>query len=370
MNFLGPNSTVGIITGDKQPLRLAQKANEMGFKVVVLTQQLAMWKFVDCQVIVGDSQNRVDLQKLLDVSDVVLYGEGNVQLADLQTLTAASKLVQDTEILDLVQDAYLEKCFFNDNNINIPPFTTVVDQNDLQQTVQEIGFPCVLKPIQRSLNHSFHKIFTNQEEIDNYRLPMQTFILESLVDIEQELFVMVGKDQSKQIQLYPIIKVNQTDGLQTAFVNLKDNDVIAKEVQDIAQTIATAITYQGLLAVKLCVTKTGMLYVERIYPGTIFAADIYREVMNFSQEELLLRSVCQWPMPLGQPRISGCNLMVTHDNLDQIIKLVQEHPQWKVTFNNNYQQDVGSNHVGVLTITADSEQKLRRMVNATNLWKL
>lgn len=371
MEFMEPNSKLGIIHGGSSDQQLAIQAQNMGFQVTVLTDQPKQWTNVVSKLIVGDYHNLDLLERLFQAVDLVLYNDSQIELPDPQQLAQPEKLVQGTEILDLMQDRYLERCFLNEHNLNITPYVTVVNKADLQMAVSEIGFPCLLKPIQRAVDPDFQETFYNQEQIDNYQLPQGSFILESLVDIHQEVFAMVTKDGAGDIKTYPLIKVTRPQGLKTALVTKTDEVALKQEVQEIAQTIGSHLHYQGLFAIKLCTTKSGMLYVERLYPGTVFSAQIFAAVTQTSQEELLIRSLCNWPLPNLTPWMNGCELQVTKKHLSTAVALIQQHPQWQLKFNH---REAGfptdQTEVGTLVVFAENEQQLINYVNATELWQI
>lgn len=372
MSFLGPASTIGIIGGGQSAFLLTQQALKMGFKVVILAKKAALANHENVQLIVGSHHQVADLQNLFSQSDLVIYDNEDLHLDLLDQIEGREKLVQGTQILDLVQDRYLEKSFLNNHNLNVVPFAAVVDDQDLQKTVQEIGFPCILKPIQKDVSAIDGKVFYNQDEIDAYHILQGSFILESLLDIQQEFVVLASKDEHGQIATYPVVQLtSQNRWAHTALINPQFNSILQGEIKEIAQTIAKNVNFRGLIAIKLCTTKAQALYVERIYLGTVFAANIYQAVTAYSQEELFLRSVCSWPVPNLQPLIAGCNLVVTKDNLDLAITELQNHPQWQLNLiPEKLQHDCLNPYLGVVTVLGTDYQKLQHYVNVTKFWKV
>ncbi|UQS81831.1 ATP-grasp domain-containing protein [Bombilactobacillus folatiphilus] len=369
MEFLGPKSTLGLISVDGSDVVVASQVLQMGLQLVILTTQPQLWHNFAGKIVVGDYRDPLVLDELFTQVDLVFYDNAELELPDLQQLKQPQKLVQGTEILDLMQDRYLERCFFNEHRLNITPYATVVGKEDLYRAVDEIGFPCVLKPIQRALYPKMQVTFENQEQIEQYQLPQGSFILESLIEIKQELFMLVTKDCLQQIQTYPLIQVTRQNTAKAALVVQEMDEVLVKEVQDIAQTIGQSLTYQGLFALKLCTTPSGMLYVERLYVGTVWAAQLFAQVTQSSQEELLLRSLCNWPIPVLEPWMNGCDLMVTDDQLLPAVGLLEQHPQWKLTMQNAF-LDKKPAHLGDLWVFAKKTDQLINYVNSTKIWKV
>lgn len=372
MSFMGPASTIGIIGDGRPTFLLVQQALKMGFHVVILAEHSALSAQEHVKLMVGSSQNIEDLQELFSQVDLVIYDNENLKLEHLEQISGNEKLIQGTELLDLVQDRYLEKSFLNNHNLNVVPFAAVVNNQDLRKTVEEIGFPCILKPIQKDVGLLDGVIFQNQMQVDSYHLPCGSFILESLLEIKKEIIVLASKDAQEQINIYPLIQITSKDRwLHTALVEQQTDSILQTEVQDIVRTIVANINFQGLIAVKLCTTNSEVLYVERIYLGTIFAANIYQAVTSYSQEELFLRSLCDWPLPQVAPLTSGCNLVVTKDNLALAVTELKQHPQWQLNFiPEQLQYDYLNPYLGVLTVLGTNYQKLQHYINSTKIWKV
>lgn len=48
----------------------------------------------------------------------------------------------------------MERAFLDQININIAPYVTVVSLDDVYQSIDSIGYPALLKPIQRELRNN------------------------------------------------------------------------------------------------------------------------------------------------------------------------------------------------------------------------
>lgn len=99
--------------------------------------------------LVGTSSDAAALQQLADRTTLITYMDENVDSEALAAATAPEQLPSGVRILDVVQDRYLEKVFFEDLNLNILPYAQVVTANDIAKAVEVVGFPAILKPIQK-----------------------------------------------------------------------------------------------------------------------------------------------------------------------------------------------------------------------------
>ena len=60
-----------------------------------------------------------------------------------------TRVPQGSDTLEITQDRLLERAFFEQLNINVAPYATIVSLDDVYQAVSSIGYPCILKPIQK-----------------------------------------------------------------------------------------------------------------------------------------------------------------------------------------------------------------------------
>ena len=105
----------------------------------------------------GALNSVTNLQKLAQFCDAMTYQYENIDTSVLDQLNAVN-LPQGTDILAITQDRQLEKVFFESHNLNIAPYATIVDINDVYDAVASIGYPCVLKPIQKGYGKQFQHI--------------------------------------------------------------------------------------------------------------------------------------------------------------------------------------------------------------------
>lgn len=374
MSFVYPRSYIGIIGGGQGSWQLAQAAHKLGFLVNLLVadaNDLAA-KEAD-QIIIGTSADTKLLRQLAAASEVVIFQNEKINVNSLNDAQIAHKLPQGTELLAMTQDRYLEKTFLEDHNINIAPYAMAVTLDDIRSAVDSLGFPCVLKPIQKGLGriHS-HYILRSHDDVE--RLPGQladgSYILESWVPYTKEFAIMVSKDAQKRVQTFPVLETVYHEGdFHSALAHQKNQPEIVQEIQRVATQIATAIDYQGILGVTFFETEAGVLFVNRIYPGPYQAADLYGSVTNFSQYELHLRNLCEWPVPDLVLRQEGALLSLPANLEPQVFGQIPKRVNWQFMFWPVLQQPLSSDAtIGEATIVANDYASLLELIENTELW--
>ena len=130
-----PDSMIGIIGGDANSKLLALAAKRLGFRVGILTDTLDSPAAGVADVTEMGALNSVtNLQKLAQFCDAMTYQYENIDTSVLDQLNAVN-LPQGTDILAITQDRQLEKVFFESHNLNIAPYATIVDINDVYDAV-------------------------------------------------------------------------------------------------------------------------------------------------------------------------------------------------------------------------------------------
>jgi 5-(carboxyamino)imidazole ribonucleotide synthase len=372
MAFIYPMQTIGIIGGGMQSYHLALAAKAMGFNVALLAgQQEPVLNIVDFPAV----GNLDDPKEILDFTaglSALIYQDEHINTDVLDALSEQTYLPQGTDILAITQDRYLEKTFLDDLNVNIAPYTTVVNQADVLDGLASIGYPAVIKPIQKGLAHNHQQVLYWRRDADYSAqfLNAGSAILESWIPADQEFLLMAVKDQDKNVQLLPLIEIYyDSHQLIAALITPQISPDAAAEIQRITKKVAENIDYCGVFGVSFLMTASGNLYTQRIFPGLHVAADIFQQVTGISQYELQLRALLGWPIPKVAAKTNGAMLMILKQIADESYTQIKIKPQWQFNY---YPVAAHSDAtpIGQIFVTDDSKTSLLNHINATELWHL
>src|SRR5699024_12671613 len=119
----------------------------MGFKVAAYGSNAESPTLREADMaIVGRGNDQLQLQKFAERCDLVIYESEQVSSESIKFIQRFTNVPQGSEALELMQDRLLERTFFEQINVNIAPYSTIVSLDDIYQAISSIGFPCVLKP--------------------------------------------------------------------------------------------------------------------------------------------------------------------------------------------------------------------------------
>ncbi|WP_338232914.1 ATP-grasp domain-containing protein [Companilactobacillus muriivasis] len=375
MTFIAPGKTLGIIGGGSETYIFELEAKRMGFRTMLLTDEE---KDIATQAadsfLVGQLENIENLSELGHRSDLLLYMDENFDSSLLKELAKSFNVAQGADLLTIAQDRYIERTFLNDLNINVPPFFSIVTVDDIKRAVEEIGFPCILKPIQKNQTILKRHILYNDNDVERVQKLLQdgTYILEAWIETKTEYSIMISKSKDQKIHTFPMIKeIYDGTHLMSSFIFKKNDPDVEAEMQRVALMVAENINYVGIFGIGFILSQSGVLYVKRIFPGINYSANVYQEATGISQFELHIRAICDWPIPEIFPMVNAATLKIIEGNLPQSLDLLQEKAQWKFNYYTGFKaKDQADRDVGYISIFSDDVEELKNDILTTNIWRV
>lgn len=368
---LFPGDTLGIIGDSSNGIRLTQTAKRLGFKVIIYATNEGSPTLADADVkIVGDFSDKAKLQDFAERCDLVMYESEHISSEVIAYLQKFTKVPQGSETLEIVQDRLLERAFFEQMNINIAPYATIVSLEDVYQAVSSIGYPCVLKPIQKGFGPKRQQIIRKQTDIAKCAdiIDMGTYILESWIPYNKELSVIMTRDYDGNLAYFPVIETRYKENrLNEAIVPANIQPDVEEEVKRLAGEIVSGLKYVGALEVAFYLTESGSLYVKRIVPALHNSGYVFDKATNVSMFEQHLRTLVKMPLvdiKLVQP--AGM-VMIEEENIDDIRTQWVLKNNWYYTFF-RYPESMRPQLEGYIIVLAESEMEIKQQIESTGIW--
>ncbi len=368
---LFPGNTIGIIGESPNGIMLAEAAKKMGFKVIAYNSDEAAPTMQEADLgVVGSLHNKSKLQDFAERCDLVTYESDKVPSDTVELIGQYTQVPQGSEALEITQDRLLERAFLEQMNVNIAPYATIVSLDDIYQAIGSIGYPCVLKPIQKGFGRKRQQIINKQSDIAKCAdiIDLGTYVLEAWIPYEKELSVIIGKEFDGKLNFFPIVENLYQDHhlFQSITKSQLDADV-QSEVHRIAAEIATQLEYVGILEIAFFLTKSGSLYVKRVVPAPHKAGFVFEKATNISMFEIHLRTLVRMPIP--QVRFVQPTVMVAIKNED----LEPLRMQWILKDNwfyrfYRYPQTKRMVNPGYLLVLAETTTMAIHQIEATNIW--
>lgn len=371
-NAFYPGSTLGIIAINRNGGALIAAAKKAGFNVIVYVDhaQPASTKMAD-ETIVGAYNDKIKLVQFGESCDAIIYQTPNVDSRVLHYLSQYAAIPQGINGLEIIQDRLMERAFLDQININIAPYVTVVSLDDVYQSIDSIGYPALLKPIQRGIGEQ-SMIIRRQSDIVRAAdfIETGTYLLESWIDHTNE-YTMTAATDGEDTEIFPLAKLHFTDDRQLVSVAApaEVNDDLLNEMQRIVKSVAGSLQYLGVLSLNFYVTGTGTLYVKNIELGLTSIANVYDTTTNVDQYEEQIRAAVGMPLHQIQPLQVGLLMVVRKYQQVAIQRQWLLKNNWQFRFFNDQDGDDQS-ILGFVWVTgSDNLIDLENQVDDTEVWK-
>ena len=255
--------------------------------------------------------------KLTDYDTVMKFGEScdlitieieNVNTTALKELAARGKDVfPQPEIIELIQDKREQKKFYTSHGI--PTASFVLTENRSDVVANKSLLPAVQKLGREGYDGKGVQILRSERDL--HRAFDAPGVLESLVDFEKEISVIVARNADGQVSSYPAVEMifhEEANLVEYLFSPAQVSEPVARMADAIARKIVHELNMVGLLAVEMFVTRSGEVLVNEIAPRPHNSGHQTLEANVTSQYEQHLRAILN--LPLGDTSIIYPSAMV------------------------------------------------------------
>jgi 5-(carboxyamino)imidazole ribonucleotide synthase len=197
----------------------------------------------------------------------------------------------------------------------------------LRAAITKVGLPAVLKTRRFGYDGKGQSIIRGEEDLDQvwHDLGTKSAILEAFIPFEREISVIAARSADGQVECFDVTENEHRDHiLKISRAPAAISDELAARAVSIAQQIANALDYVGVLAVEMFVVQQNRgptVLVNEIAPRVHNSGHWTLDGASISQFEQHIRAIAGWP--LGKPVRYG---EVTMTNL--IGDEINDYAQW------------------------------------------
>ncbi|WP_091820798.1 formate-dependent phosphoribosylglycinamide formyltransferase [Prevotella sp. kh1p2] len=190
---------------------------------------------------------------------------------------------------------------------------------EFRQAADDIGFPCVVKPLMSSSGHGQSYVHNDAELHEAFREAMEEgrgdvkeVIIEEFIDFASEFTLLTVTQQNGPTLFCPPIGHVQRGGdYRESWQPCQLPDEALKSAEQMADKVTQALTGYGIWGVEFFLTKGGEVVFSELSPrphdtGMVTLA----HTTNLSEFELHLRAVMGWPIPAIHLEHCGCSAVI------------------------------------------------------------
>ncbi|MBL7565562.1 5-(carboxyamino)imidazole ribonucleotide synthase [Staphylococcus saccharolyticus] len=332
-NKLSFGSTIGIIGGGQLGKMMAQSAQKMGFKVIVIDpNEDCPCRYVAHQFIHANYDDENALERLGESSDVITYEFENISSKQLKHLTETFNIPQGYQAIEILQDRLTEKQSLLEAKTQIVPFLYIQNEQDLVKAIKELGYPIIIKTRFGGYDGKGQILVENEENLEAAKdlIKKQECVVEQYIDIDKEvsLTVTIGNDQ--QTTFFPLQENEHRNQIlfKTIIPARSDKE---KEARKEVKKITNVIHFVGTFTVEFFIDKTNTLYVNEIAPRPHNSGHYSIEACDYSQFDTHILAVTGQKLPQQIDVLKPAVMMnLLGRDLDLLENEFGEHPEWHV----------------------------------------
>src|SRR5260370_30719180 len=167
------------------------------------------------------------------------------------TLAARRRVLPDRQILETTQDRLAEKDFVKRLGIGTADYADVSSAASLHAAIARIGLPAVIKTRRFGYDGKGQAIIREGDDPDQIwaDLGTKSAILEAFIPFEREVSMIAARSADGDVECFAITENEHRDHiLKISRAPAAISDALAAHAHVIAQSIANALNYVGVLA--------------------------------------------------------------------------------------------------------------------------
>lgn len=190
---------------------------------------------------------------------------------------------------------------------------------EFKRAADDIGFPCVVKPLMSSSGHGQSYVHNDaelreafHEAMEQGRGDVKEVIIEEFIDFASEFTLLtVTQHDGPTLFCPPIGHVQRGGDYRESWQPCQLPDEALKSAEQMADKVTRALTGSGIWGVEFFLTKGGEVVFSELSPrphdtGMVTLA----HTTNLSEFELHLRAVMGWPIPAIHLEHCGCSAVI------------------------------------------------------------
>ena len=325
---LKPGDTIGILGGGQLGRMLAMAAARLGLRCQVFSPDPDSPAFdVVLNATCAEYADVEALELFANDVDIITYEFENVPAAAAMILAARRPVLPNRKILETTQDRLAEKDFVKRLGIGTADYADVSSAETLRTAIARIGLPAVIKTRRFGYDGKGQAIIREGDDPDEVwdDLGTRSAILEAFIPFEREISVIAARSADGDVECFDVTENEHRDHiLKISRAPAAIPDALAAQARAIAEKIAGALDYVGVLAVEMFVVQGNdgsKVLVNEIAPRVHNSGHWTLDGASISQFEQHIRAIAGWP--LGKPVRHG---PVTMTNL--IGNDIDSYEQW------------------------------------------
>lgn len=290
---------IGIIGGGQLGLMLMEAAVPFNIKCNILDAEDCSAGYLAYKHVTGDLYDKKAIKKLARHSDILTYEIEHFNVEAVTELAKKRKIncIPSPHILDIIQDKYKQKLFFEKNQIPTAPFVSVNHSGEWRKAAQQLDSKVFVAKLHRGGYDGKGVLICDIENITEiFDAPC---VIEKFIPCKHEIAVMVVRDTQGSTAVYPVVEMvfdAEANLLKYLLCPARITEKVAEQAKNIAVDAIQSLGGIGVFAVEMFVTQEDMILVNEIAPRPHNSGHHTIEACYTSQYEQLIRILLGFPL--------------------------------------------------------------------------
>ena len=372
MPVILPGKTIGIIGGGQLGRMMALSAKQSGFKIAVLdpTPNSPCGQVADVEITAAYHDVNA-LERLAEISDVITFEFENIDADSLERIAEKAYIPQGTNILRITQDRILEKRAIEKSGARVAPYAEIYSQEDLEQAIDVIGYPSVLKTARGGYDGKGQLVLRSADDFSQAGgiLGHGPCVLEKFIPFEKEISIIVTRKADGEFRVFPVVEnIHVNNILHETIAPARISELAQVEAIDMAYQLAVSLDLVGTLAIEMFLVSEDEIIINELAPRPHNSGHYSIEACVTSQFEQHIRAICNWPLGQTEMHMNAVMVNVLGEHVDGVIRGLIENPEWKMHFYGKEEVKIGRK-MGHITILNPEPAEVLAELEETKIWK-
>ena len=376
-----PGATIGILGGGQLGRMLTLAATPLGYRCVTLDPTPDSPCGQIARQVTAAYDDVGAARELAGSCDVVTYEFENVDAGVAALLEQESYVPQGSKLLYTTQHRLREKRAIEAAGVPVAPYREVTSAGSMQQAVEELGLPCVLKTVMGGYDGKGQRVIRHLEEVQAAYEELNTagvgLVLESFVPFQCEISVVAARSTKGEVRTFPPAEnIHVNNILHASIVPARVSEELQARAEQLAAQLIEGLDAVGLLAVEMFVTKDGEIYVNELAPRPHNSGHYTIDACATSQFEQHIRAICG--LPLADPRLLTPVVMVNilGEHMEEVLELLTSTASQTATEKvipklHLYGKSESKNgrKMGHVNLLCQDTEAAMQWIEQTNIWR-
>lgn len=315
---LKSKTVLGILGGGQLARMSALAASELGVQIRIFCSEseTSPAELVVSQTTKGQLSDKEAILKFCEGCDFVTLENEFIDQDILDSIDKhfPDRLYPSSKTFKKIGDKISEKDSFKAAGLKVAPYKRVETINEVLAFAKEHGFPLVLKTAKGGYDGYGNLTLKNESDVsEKFHLLKGELLVEAFIAYQKELAVMVARNRSGEMVVYPIAHTIQEQHI-CHYVSVPANIPleIEEKIVEQARLAMTAIDAVGIFAFEFFLSHDHELYLNESAPRPHNSAHYSLEGCVTSQFHNHIRSVLGLPLgktDLRTPHVLMLNLL-------------------------------------------------------------